>query len=114
MATIGVDETQGAATRMVIVTGAGPSLIRRDALPPGALDRVQEVRKGGATELRDANGMRLRTSGSVTLRVKSRPSRALLIPGRRRPLGIRHSGVWLHRPESSPPPTIIGPDGPVD
>lgn len=40
-------------------------------MPPGALERVQEVQKGGASKLTDANGARLLTSGSITLRVKS-------------------------------------------
>lgn len=65
-----MDETLGAATRMAIDTGAGPHLIQRDALPPGAMERVQEVPKGGARKPRDVIGARYLPTDSVTLSVK--------------------------------------------
>lgn len=56
---------------MVIDSGAGPTLIRRDALPPGALALVKEASEEGAIKLRDTSGARLLTSSSVSLSGKS-------------------------------------------
>lgn len=71
VSTLGLDKTEWTGTRMVIDTGTGPRLIRRDALPTEALEWVQETPKGAETKLQDANGARLLTSGRVTLSVKS-------------------------------------------
>jgi len=67
VASLGLDMLSLRAFGVVVDTGAGPNLVRRDALAPEWLRQVLTSKEEEQVRLRDANNARLRTSGTVTL-----------------------------------------------
>jgi len=64
---LGLDKLSLLAFGVVVDTGAGPNLVRRNALAPDCLPQVLTSQEEEQVRLRDANNARLRTSGTVTL-----------------------------------------------
>jgi len=71
MACLGTDKGALQASPTVVDTGAGPSLIRRDALAPACRAHVTPQPAAATLRLRDANNRRLVTSGHIVLWVQA-------------------------------------------
>jgi len=67
VASLGLEKLSLHPFGVVVDTGAGPILVRRDALAPEWLRQVVTSKEEEQVRLRDANNARLRTSGTVTL-----------------------------------------------
>jgi len=67
VASLGLDKLSLRAFGVVVDTGAGPNLIRRNALAPDWLRQVVTSTEEEQVRLQDANNARLRTSGTVPL-----------------------------------------------
>jgi len=67
VASLGLDKLSLVAFGVVVDTGAGPNLVRRNALAPDWFRQVVSSKKEEQVRLRDANNARLRASGTVTL-----------------------------------------------
>jgi len=67
VASLRLDKLSLRAFGVVVDTGAGPNLVRRDALAPDWLSQVVTTKEEEMVRLRDAISARLRTSGTVTL-----------------------------------------------
>jgi len=67
VASLGLDKLSLLAFGVVVDTGAGPNLVRRNALAPDWLRQVITSKEEGQVCLRGANNVRLRTSGTGTL-----------------------------------------------
>jgi len=67
VASLGLEKLSLRPFGVVVDTGAGPILVRRDALAPEWLRQVVTSKEEEQVRLRDANNARLRTSGTVTL-----------------------------------------------
>jgi len=67
VASLGLDKLYLVALGVVVDTGAGPSLDRRNALCPDWLHQVVTCTEEEQVRLRDAENGRLRTNGTVTL-----------------------------------------------
>jgi len=72
VASLGLDKVSLVAFGVVVDTGAGPNLARRNALAPDWLRQVVTSKEEEQVQLRDANNARLRTSGTVTLWLQTR------------------------------------------
>jgi len=67
VASLGLDKLSLVAFRVFVDTGAGPNLVRRSALPSDWLRQIVTPKEEERVRLRDANSVRLCTSGTVTL-----------------------------------------------
>jgi len=67
VASLGLDKLSLRAFGVVVDTGAGPNLVRRNALAPDWLRQVISSKEEEQVCLRDANNVRLRTSGTGTM-----------------------------------------------
>jgi len=67
VASLGLDKLSFRAFGVVVDTGAGPNLVRLNALAPDWLRQVVTSKEEEQVRLRDANNARLRTSGTITL-----------------------------------------------
>jgi len=63
----GLDKLSLRSFVVVVDTGAGPNLVRQDALAPDWLHKVVTSKEEEQTRLRDAKNAQLGTSGTVTL-----------------------------------------------
>jgi len=71
---LGMDTQSFVRIRMVVDTGAGPNLVLWAALDPDLLRQVVASKEEEQVHIRDANSARLRTSGTVTLRLQTHSS----------------------------------------
>jgi len=67
VASLGLDKLSLLSFGVVVDTGAGLNLVRRNALAPDWLPQVLTSQKEEQVRLRDANNALLRISGTVTL-----------------------------------------------
>jgi len=67
VASLGLDKLSLVAIGVVVGTGAGPNLVRRNAPAPYWIRQVVTYKEEEQVRLRDANNARLRTSGTVTV-----------------------------------------------
>ena len=72
VASLGLDKLSLVAFGVVVGTGSGPNLARRNALAPDWLRQVVTSKEEEQVRLRDANNARLRTSGTVMLWLQTR------------------------------------------
>jgi len=70
VASLGPEKLSFVAFVVVADKGAGPDLVRRNALAPDWLLQVVLSKEEEQVRLRDANNARLRNSGTVTLRLQ--------------------------------------------
>jgi len=71
VASFGLEKLSLVAVGVVVDTRAGPNLVRRSAPAPDWLCHVVTPKEEERVRLRDANNARLRTSGTVTLWLRS-------------------------------------------
>ena len=67
VASLGLDKLSLVALGVVVDTGAGPSLDRRNDLCPDWLHQVVTCTEEEQVRIQDAKNARLRTNGTVTL-----------------------------------------------